>query len=56
MTHPQREAFLANQRWFAGKGRDFEVTDVTVVARLDEHVRVELVEVRYAEGVPATET
>ncbi|RNL79977.1 maltokinase N-terminal cap-like domain-containing protein [Nocardioides marmorisolisilvae] len=56
MTHPQREAFLANQRWFAGKGRDFAITEVRVVAQLDEHVRVELVEVRYAHGVPATET
>ncbi|MGO4255233.1 maltokinase N-terminal cap-like domain-containing protein [Marmoricola sp. RAF53] len=55
-AHPQREAFLANQRWFAGKGRDFEITEVTVLARLSEQVRLELVEVRYAEGSPATET
>jgi maltokinase len=54
-THPQRQAFLANQRWFAGKGRDFEVTDVTVVAELAENVRIELVEVTYAEGHPALE-
>ena len=54
--HPQRAAFLANQRWFAGKGRDFEITDVTVLARLTEQVRIELVQVRYADGHPATET
>ncbi|MCW2752695.1 MAG: hypothetical protein JWQ32_106 [Marmoricola sp.] len=54
--HPQRAAFLANQRWFAGKGRDFEVTDVRVLATLSENVRIELVEVAYAEGTPATET
>ncbi len=54
-THPQREAFLANQRWFAGKGRDFEISDVKEVGRLGDHVRIELVEVRYATGVPATE-
>ncbi len=54
--HPQRAAFLANQRWFAGKGRDFEITGVTVLAALSEHVRIELVDVAYADGDPATET
>lgn len=55
-NHPQREAFLANQRWFAGKGRDFEVTEVRVLAALDDRVRIELVEVAYPEGEPARET
>jgi maltokinase len=54
--HPQRREFLAHQRWFGGKGRDFEVTDVRVVGRLGEHIRIELVDVTYAEGQPATET
>ncbi|MCW2857619.1 MAG: hypothetical protein JWR52_3234 [Marmoricola sp.] len=54
--HPQRASFLANQRWFAGKGRDFEITDVRVLAALSETVRIELVDVAYAEGTPATET
>ncbi|MFL6024324.1 MAG: maltokinase N-terminal cap-like domain-containing protein [Marmoricola sp.] len=54
--NPQRAAFLADQRWFAGKGRDFEIGEVRVIARLGEHVRLELVEVRYADGVPEVET
>lgn len=53
--HPQREVFLSDQRWFAGKGRAFAVTGVQVVARLDERVRIELVEVTYDEGDPRTE-
>jgi maltokinase len=55
-AHPQLEGFLANQRWFAGKGRAFEVTDVRVLATLSETVRIELVDVAYAQGTPATET
>lgn len=54
--HPQRTTFLANQRWFAGKGRDFEITAVRVIATLSEQVRIELVDVAYADGLPATET
>ena len=53
--HPQRTAFLREQRWFAGKGREFTVSDVRVVARLEENVRIELVTVRYAEGQPSEE-
>jgi len=55
-NHPQRTAFLSEQRWFAGKGRDFEVTDVEVLARLDGGLRIELVQVGYADGEPAAET
>ena len=40
-------AFLANQRWFAGKGRPFEVVDVRQLAVLEGDVRVLLVDVRY---------
>jgi maltokinase len=54
--HPQRAAFLREQRWFAGKGRDFDVTDVEVIARLDDLVRIELVRVSYPVGEPSTET
>ncbi len=54
--HPQRAAFLANQRWFAGKGRDFEITGVRQLAAMSENLRIELVDVAYAEGQPATET
>ncbi|HET9499054.1 MAG TPA: hypothetical protein VFO98_02210 [Marmoricola sp.] len=54
--HPQRQEFLARQRWFGGKGRDFEVTDVRVVAELGERVRIELVDVAYADGQPAEES
>jgi maltokinase len=52
----QRAAFLSEQRWFAGKGRDFEVTDVEVLARLDDGLRIELVQVSYADGEPRRET
>jgi maltokinase len=55
-AHPQRQEFLAHQRWFGGKGREFEVTDVRVVGRLGDRIRVELVDVAYPEGQPATET
>lgn len=55
-AHPERAAFLASQRWFGGKGRAFEIADVRVVAELPPNVRIELVEVRYREGEPRTET
>ena len=35
-AHPQRTVFLSEQRWFAGKGRDFAVTDVEVLAQLED--------------------
>lgn len=52
----QMVAYLREQRWFAGKGRDFDVTDVAVAAQLDDLVRIELVRVTYAAGQPRTET
>lgn len=55
-AHPQRTAYLSEQRWFAGKGRDFVVEDVVVVAELSDQVRIELVEVGYASGEPRHET
>lgn len=62
--HQQRTAYLADQRWFAGKGREFEVTDVRVVAELPRpdasadgpQVRIELVDVAYSSGIPERET
>ncbi len=56
LNHDQLSAFLADQRWFAGKGRTFEVVDVEVLARLDDPLRIELVRVEYADGEPRTET
>lgn len=49
--------FLANQRWFAGKGREFAIESVQPLAWLNEPgqwpaVRVELVTVRYADAEP----
>jgi maltokinase len=51
---------LATQRWFAGKGRSWSVTDVRTVAQLREPrpdgpgVRIDLVQVTYDDG--GTET
>lgn len=54
--YEQVRAFLGEQRWFAGKGREFEVSGVRVLARFDDVVRIELVEVTYASGEPRTES
>jgi len=47
-------AYLRGARWFGGKGREFEVTDVrrlgTVPGRADRPVVVDLVELRYDDG------
>jgi maltokinase len=42
--------FLPQQRWFAGKNRDWELAGTTTVAALGPTVSVELVHVRYADG------
>ncbi|HSS68623.1 MAG TPA: aminoglycoside phosphotransferase [Nocardioidaceae bacterium] len=44
--------YLSTRRWFAGKGRDFEVTHVDALSWLsvDLRVRVEVAEVAYADG------
>src|SRR5919206_2156037 len=46
-------SWLPNQRWFAGKGRDFDVVAVTSSGwlRTDPPVRVEFVTVRYSDGM-----
>lgn len=46
-------AFLADARWFGGKGREFEVVDVHDVDLADE-VDTTLVTVRFAGDVPET--
>ena len=54
------EEHLGNQRWFAGKGRAWTVTDVGTVARLREQtaeasgVRIDLVQVTYDDGETET--
>jgi len=63
--HLDRDLFhdyLVRTRWFGGKGRTFEVTDITAIGevpgRLDTspHVVIYLVEVTYAEGTSSPET
>ncbi len=62
MTHPFADslrAYLAEQRWFPGKGRDFSVQAVHPTCWLsteDPRVRIELVTVGYADGDPPEET
>lgn len=49
----QLSTYLADQRWFAGKGRTFEVDAVHPTSWLtsaDPACRIELVRVRYADG------
>ncbi len=60
--HPLMTAYLAEARWFAGKGRDYEVVEVTRVGTLPgpPAVTIDLVTVRYAAddagtGEPETE-
>ncbi|MBO9520014.1 MAG: hypothetical protein J7518_00640 [Nocardioidaceae bacterium] len=55
-THPQRTVYLAEQRWFAGKGRAFSVEEVRPIATLSDRVRIELVDVVYESGEPRRET
>ncbi|GAA1930406.1 phosphotransferase [Nocardioides lentus] len=48
--------YLVRTRWFAGKGRDFAITDVRELGRLPgdaPQVRLLLVDVEYAEGTDA---
>lgn len=46
---PAMTAFVAEARWFGGKGRDFEVTEVREL-ELAPGVRTTLVSVRFADG------
>ncbi len=60
LDRPRIEEHLGNQRWFAGKGRDWTLTAVRTVAVLREEaadvsgVRIDLVEVTYADGETET--
>src|SRR3712207_4346711 len=49
----QLRDFVAGARWFGGKGRPFEVTDVRrlwLAQRADARVAVELLTLTYADG------
>ena len=48
------EPFLGAQRWFAGKGRTFHVSDVTTIGEVAPRVRIDAVTVTYDDG--STET
>ena len=57
--HPQMTAYLAEARWFAGKGRDYEVVDVVRVGSLPGPpvVTIDVITVRYADAAsPETAT
>jgi maltokinase len=45
-------SYLSGRRWFAGKGREFEVTHLHPLPWLatEPHVRIEIAEVTYADG------
>jgi len=60
--HPKTTAYLAEARWFAGKGRPYDVTDTVRVGNLPgpPAVTIDIVTVQYADdqgegGEPATE-
>jgi maltokinase len=46
---PYLAAYLADARWFGGKGRDFSITDVREVP-LEEAITTTLVSIAYADG------
>jgi maltokinase len=58
VDHPMHQTYLANQRWFGGKGRRFEIRAVHELAWLSPPpgsedwpaTRVELVEIGYQDG------
>lgn len=55
----QLGAYLVEQRWFAGKGRDFSIEAMHPTSWLstgDPKVRIEILTVRYTDGEPRTET
>ncbi len=58
--HPQMTAYLAEARWFAGKGRAYDVVDVKRVGTLPgpPTVTIDIITVQYADaaaGEPSTE-
>lgn len=55
----QLGAYLAEQRWFAGKGREFSIQAVHPTSWLSStapRARIELVSILYVDGDPSTET
>jgi maltokinase len=59
-AHPQMTAYLAEARWFAGKGREYDVVDVQRVGMLPgpPPVTIDIITVEYADasaGEPTTE-
>ena len=48
--HPQMTAYLAEARWFAGKGRSYDVVDVQRIGTLPgpPPVTIDIVTVEYA--------
>ena len=50
--HPQMTAYLADARWFAGKGREYDVVDVTRVGTMPGPpvVTIDIITVEYAES------
>jgi maltokinase len=55
VTTPYRAAlagYLAGRRWFAGKGREFDITHIDALPWLatEPRVRIEIAEVAYADG------
>jgi maltokinase len=50
--HESLAAYMAGRRWFAGKGREFEVTHIHALPWLgtEPHTRIEVAEVTYADG------
>ncbi len=51
-AHPQMTAYLAEARWFAGKGREYDVVDVQQVGSLPgpPAVTLTIITVEYADG------
>ena len=56
--HPQMTAYLAEARWFAGKGREYDVVDVQRVGTLPgpPAVTIDIVTVRYTDAVTGDAT
>ncbi len=59
-AHPQMTAYLAEARWFAGKGREYDVVDVQRIGTLPgpPPVTIDIITVEYADdqgGEPTTE-
>jgi maltokinase len=56
--HPHMTAYLAEARWFAGKGREYDVVDVHRVGMLPgpPPVTIDIITVQYADAAPGEPT